>query len=561
MHGCTVDEILKLNPGIDINDLSIGQLITLPSMSEDQNDLSFDEEGFLLHKVKKGETLYTIAKYYMVSPKEIKSANPELGWGGPRISDIIKIPQPNSSFEELFILDSLVEENLVYEDSIAEDEFAYFYDFEDDGRQYSKKLQLAYLIPFDLKEMEPLDSLLKDVKSPIRLRRIKEDYFLEKSKPQSPNFLEFLEGSLLAIDALTNSDIELEIHVFDTKKSMYHTRLILERPEMSEMDLIIGPFYAYNLELVSAFSKENRIPLVTPFHSNDSLLKDNPYLFQPNPSYKVEYQHNAEYIGRSYNSNLIFVHNGDSSQAERLNYYKEAVFNEIKKYSSFESVLFKEVIIKDGNTEDLKHAFNPDYKNVLILPATDEAFASQVASIAYYQLDSFDIEIFGSSYWVGFDDIEISYIHALQLRISHTHWYDYHDPKFLAFLAMYRKSYIREPAFFTRKGCSFGIVGYDLSMYFLSALKKYGPRFLLHMDNFQIDQTICEFDFQRISRRGGFENNSLKYYYFANDLEVKEIELPENPLIQDIFTPANDDPIYYNWPVQQVDTTEIIDLK
>jgi LysM repeat protein len=556
MYEITVEEILQMNPGIDIHDLPVGQEILLPPEEGEQNELTFDEEGTLFHKVKKGETLYSIARYYAVSVREIRAVNPELGWGGPRSGDVLRIPQPNTTVAEVFIPDTIVPDTAIAEVDSLEVEEPYMYEeLQAEKFRHGKMYRVVYLVPFEYSEMEPLDSVLKDVKSAFQRDRETKDYMLEKQTPKSIPFLEFLEGSLLAADALAENGMELDIKVFDTKRSMFTTRQILEKPELRNADLIIGPFYPFNLDLVSEFSRKHRIPLVTPFHTGDSLLSENPYLFQPNPSYRVEFKRNAEFIARSYDSNLVLVHDGDSASMERIEYYKQQLVNELEKYSALETVLFKEVIIRNGDTRDLIHALNPDKKNVIILPAYDEAFASQVTSRIFYEVGKYDIELFGSAYWLGFNNIEISYIHALNLRISHTHFYDFTNPDYLYFLREFRKNYFKEPGSFTRKGCNFGVTGYDLSLYFISALQRFGPRFILHLDEHHPEATICDFDFRRISPSGGYENSTMQYFYFGDGLQVAEVDLPEKPPVHQYLRPAGDDPIYFRWLRSEPDST------
>lgn len=560
IYKVSVDDILGLNPGMDINDLAIGQEILVPDHEKEQeaNQLSFNEEGYILHKVKKGETLYSISRYYEVTVREIRRNNPELGWGGPKSGDVIRIPQPLITFEELYSLDTIRIDTIAIEiDTLPVREPYTYEELLDLWYQPDEICRVVYMIPFDFQEMEPLDSILKDIKSASYRKRLTDEYMIEKAKPSSVNFLEFFEGSLLALDALAEAGMELDIKVYDTKKSMHRTRQILDDPDLKDADIIFGPFYSYNLELASEFSRINNIPLVTPFISNDSLLLANPYLFQSVPNYKTEYKRNAKYIGRLYDSNLIFVHEGDSSNAERIAYYKEKLFEELERYSMQETVLFKEVIVKEGDTEDLIYALNSDYKNLVILPTTDEAFASQVASRLNYELVNFHIEIFGSSYWVGFDDIDIRYIHALHLQISHMKWYDYTDPEYLDFLATYYSNFKKEPRHYTRRGCSFAVVGYDLTTYFLSAIKEYGARFILELDQYQQKKTICDFDYQRITNYSGFENQSMRYYIFDDSLDVRTAELPELPAEHHYFEPAEDDPFYYNWPMQRQDSAII----
>ena len=302
---------------------------------------------------------------------------------------------------------------------------------------------------------------------------------------------------------------------------------------------------------------------MTPFYSNEALVLDNPYLFQPTPSYKAEYRNNAAYIGRLINNNLILVHQGDSARMEQISFYKEALFDEIEKYSAVETVLFKEVIINDGNTEGLVHSLNPDIPNLIILPSVDEAFASMISSRLFYELPNYDIEVFGSSYWSGFNNIELSYIHALNLKISHTHWYDHNDTVFLDFLKKFRNNYIREPESYTRLGYNYGATGYNLSMFFLSALQQYGQRFLFHLDDHHEDSMVYGYDFKRVSPAGGYENRALNYYYFNKDFGVEKIQLPERPPLHHYLQPAGDDPIYFWWLDPDSDSTDhtIIILK
>ena len=558
-YDCTIEELLQLNPGLDINDIPVGREIILPGQDTVRNELSFDEEGYLFHKVKKGETLYSIARYYNVSVREIRSVNTELGWGGARSGDILRIPQPSTTVSEIFApepvyVDSIMEkvDTLGIEPIYSYDELQY--EDVDPERMYS----IALLIPFDYAEQEPLDSLLKNVRSAIQRERIRENFMMEQKKPKSVNFLEFLEGSLLAVDMLTDAGVQVDLKVYDTKKSMARTREILKEPGFSETDLIIGPFFSYNLELVSEFSKKHKIPLVTPFISNDTLLEGNPYLFQPTPSFKTEYKSNAAFIGRLYNNNLIFVHQGDSSRMEQVAFYKKELFKELEKYSAVETVMFKEVVINDGNTEGLVHSLNPEITNLIILPSADEAFSSMVASRLFYELKNYDIEVFGSSYWVGFKNIEIPYIHALDLTISHTHWYDYADKAFLNFLKNYRANYINEPGSYTRLGYNYGVVGYDLSMFFISALHKYGPGFILHLDEHAEDQMVLKYDFERVSPVGGYENRGIHYFNFKENLEVDRIQLPERPPLHHYLRPAGDDPIYFRWMDSEPDTTNLM---
>ncbi len=557
----TVEELLQVNPGVDIDDLQIGEEIRIPQPREKKNEQSFNEEGFLYHRVKRKETLYSISRYYGVTEEEIQEVNKQLRWGGPRAGQTLRIPKPETTTDNMFVRDTIPPDTLepVTVDTLDREPYTYD-ELRGRFRFRDETYRVAYLVPFDYEEHEPLDSLLKGVKSPVRRERIREDYAMRIRKPESVEFLEFMEGSLLAIDSLKRDGMNLEVSFFDTRRSMHHMRQILGKPEMRNMDLIVGPFYSFNLELAQSFAREHRIPMVTPFHNTLDLLQENPYLFQANPSYQVEYRNNARYIARQYDSNLVMVHSGDSTIRPRINDYKEALYNELQSYSALDNVQFKEVVLDNGNPEALMHALRDDMQNLVILPATDEAFASQVASNLYFQRENYNIRVFGSPYWAGFNNIEIEYHHGLRVTMSHNNWYNYSDPALISFLRKYRRHYYREPTAVTRKGCQFAMIGYDLSLYFLAALKEYGEGFILHMDEYRQEHTLCNYRFIRVTPYGGYENKALEFYQFTPDFEIVRVDMPREPGLHYYLRPAEDIFPGFVMPPHRKDTLRMDDF-
>ncbi|MCF8346482.1 MAG: hypothetical protein K9G38_04655, partial [Bacteroidales bacterium] len=206
-------------------------------------------------------------------------------------------------------------------------------------------------------------------------------------------------------------------------------------------------------------------------------------------------------------------------------------------------------------TDGLVHSLNKDMKNLVIVPSEDEAFASLVATKIYYELANYDIRLFGSSYWAGFKNIQIAYPHALELVISHSYIVDYSDKEFLHFLDEFRDNYMKEPLKYTRTGSNYGLTGYELSLFFLSALQQYGPAFILHLDDYENNAVLYQYAFERVSPFGGFENRNMHYYHYKRDLDIELVQLPERPLMHDYLQPAGDDPIYFRWSEPQPDTT------
>ena len=98
----------------------------------------------------------------------------------------------------------------------------------------------------------------------------------------------FYQGFMLAVDSLKQQGLSINLHVFDTQNDTARIKEILNFPEFENNDLIIGPMYNHEVKLVSEYSKENQIKMISPLSDNLNLVNENPYLFQVKPSYNSQ---------------------------------------------------------------------------------------------------------------------------------------------------------------------------------------------------------------------------------------------------------------------------------
>ncbi len=523
------EDIEEANRGVSPKNLKPGKRLRIPEPEAREEEPSYDEEGFVFHKVKRKETLYSIAGYYKVSIEEIRDVNPELGWGGPKTGQVIRVPAPQlTETEPAYLADESGMDNYDYQE------------LDNRHANVRRSYRVAFFIPFDFREMEPLDSLIKDVKSVNRKNRIIERYLMEQKIPQSVHFLEFFQGSLLAIDSMRQTGMKLDVRYFDTHKSMDRTRTILSDDELEDFDLFIGPFYDYNLELVSEFARQNRIPVVTPFHNDFELLRNNPYLFQLSPSMENGFKEAAKLIASKHMYNIVYVRLDDTLDVEKHEYFKQLIFDGLDDYHPSEPVRFKEVILELKRTDKIIHSLSPDKPNLVVVPTADEALASSVVSSLFYQLKNYDIEVIGGPHWTEFSTIKFKYFHELNLVFYSSFWVDYHDPGVEDYMSKYRNHFYNEPSITSTKGVNYGILGYDMSFYFLNALRLYGPRFILSLDEYRPGLIQGPFQFERFSGNGGYENVHTTFYQFMPDMSIKQIEVPDLPLRHYFFSPIDD---------------------
>ena len=86
--GVSVDAIIRANPGINPNNLMIGQVICIPRAV---TPIPPCPNGFY-YSVQQGDTLFLIAQRYRVSLQALINANPGIDPNNLRIGQIICVP-------------------------------------------------------------------------------------------------------------------------------------------------------------------------------------------------------------------------------------------------------------------------------------------------------------------------------------------------------------------------------------------------------------------------------------------------------------------------------------
>ncbi len=106
-YNTTVNEIIKLNY-LKNNNLSIGQVLRIPETYTKEEELVLP--NYINYTVKKGDTLYSIAKNYNVSVDTIKKDN-ALTSDALSLNQNLKIRVPSTQIEECIGIDYIPPEN------------------------------------------------------------------------------------------------------------------------------------------------------------------------------------------------------------------------------------------------------------------------------------------------------------------------------------------------------------------------------------------------------------------------------------------------------------------
>ncbi|MGM0503541.1 MAG: amino acid ABC transporter substrate-binding protein [Bacteroidota bacterium] len=593
LYNVSQKEIAKENPEVFLG-LQIGQSLKIPVVDEETALKDVDRDEFIYHKVKKGQTLYSLSKKYDVSLDDIITCNPDSRYG-INVGETLKIPRSHQVVETIqqypkkedpvedtiraereFIYHKVAKKETIYsltlEFNVTHDELLKHNPFLADGLKAGQTIKIPKKQPFESvsilfdSETEPKDTIglykqrttiaysdsvssfpcdtLKQTRDkpfkvavllPFYLDKNDEEYYIDSSEvddsgekiyekvyydpyhiyPRSKNFVEFYEGFLLAVDSLKQQGLNVNLYVYDTANDTSRLKEILNYPMMESVDLIIGPIYNHELKIVSAFSKKHQIKMVSPLWDNLQLVDENPHLFQVTPSYAAQIDEYVKYISQFKDKNLVLVHDGDSMQYDNIQMVKDKLFASFSD-SVLANIQFKEVVFKDS-IHVFEHAASKEIENVFIVPSNDEAFVTNVVT-KLNTLSTFDypVKVCGLSRWQRFGNIDTEYYFNLNLCISSPYFVDYKKDNVKNFILKYRDTFKTEPQ-------QYAIHGYDIGMYFLSALLKYGDKleqciYFHHQNLLQ-----ANYNFVRWYEDSGFENIDVSLIEYKENYNISKI--------------------------------------
>lgn len=526
----TVESLKAANPGLVQEDLTVGYLLRVPRPQVvPQHKPSGESSGrmFTSHKVRRKETLYGISREYHVDMETIKLLNPTVDFTNLDKGTMLKIPtdawfasrtatvleaEPVDSLDEqeaaamLFTGDCAINTTLGYEHPI----------------------RVAVLFPFSARET----SRFYNESDTARMIRS-----LPASANRSKVFAEFYSGMLLALDTLKKQGVKIDLSVYDIAPDSLALKRVLSDGALLNADLIIGPALASELPLVSAFSYEHKIPLVYPMSNTDPELRHNPYLFHVNTPDSLYYDQMAgEIVRQADGANLVVVMPSDQESGAWS--FARFIKQKVEQHTG-KPIQFTQYHSKGNDLEKLQTIISKEVANYVVVPTVKEAEVSKIIPVlaGVKELTQANITLFGTSDWLRYQTIDPEQIHLLNGSVFSPFGLDYHQQPTRNFISKYRQWYFTEPhaisPYFQSSGSAsnfsrYGIWGYDVASFFLTALARYGSDFDLCLDQFQHENIQFNFNFKRVSNWGGFYNQGLFLLKFNSDFSTERIPL-RNP--------------------------------
>jgi ABC-type branched-subunit amino acid transport system substrate-binding protein/LysM repeat protein len=450
-----------------------------------------DGKEFYIHTILRGQTLYMISKAYGVEINDIIRENPKVK-EGIKADQKIRIPIPGKKTEipeekpeiPTHVKDSADKASLPENaPTISDSLLQISTPCGKDSKSKKNTYNVALMLPLYLDNADHLN-----VENP-------EPDILETFI--SFKFLPFYEGFRIALDSLEKTGLKVVLWVYDVDKDTVKTQQLLRKPEMKLMDLIIGLLYHRNFLMVADFARKNKINIVNPISERSDIVTGNPLVFKVKPA-KSQLNHQvAEYLADvDHDAQVLIVRNGKYSDPGAVDQLKKACL---------EQKLNVQVV--DGQ-DALMTRMSKEKENWIVAFTDNTTYALEFTRQLYRFRNDYKISLIGLPFWSNLEGLETDYLVGLKTHMVVPYFTDYENTEVKKFVQRYQLIYHADPS-------PLAFDGYDVAIYFLSALKNYGKNIRPCLDELKIPLLQTQYDYH-YSKNNGSENLHWEIYKYEN---------------------------------------------
>ncbi len=297
--------------------------------------------------------------------------------------------------------------------------------------------------------------------------------------------LDYYEGVMLAVDDLKSKGMNMDLHVFDTKKDSLESINIFENEAMLDMDIIVGPVYASELQAAEEFCIQHNKILISPLKFYQPKNKEKLKLINFIPTDSCKIKGLAETLFLKYPKHKVYL---------MVDKTKESKDN---------AKWFTSEYTKAGGSGIAR--VDITLPTAKILPGKDSFLLVATSKPELQNGKGAKLNAMGKNgLLVGFDEwIEkasgstIASLNNAKRVYFYTSFVDYSDTFTKLFRVKYREEMKGEPTKYT-------MVGFDQFVFLGEALMAFGTDFPVYVQNFHFQSLTTDIYFKETSY--GLEN-------------------------------------------------------
>lgn len=278
---------------------------------------------------------------------------------------------------------------------------------------------------------------------------------------------EYYEGIKMAIDTLRSMGLNLDVQVFDTKKDPAHVSSLINQGKISGSDLIIGPVFNRCLRPMSDFAQQNKIPLISPFSSSNTIAPNgNSHLYFGSPTPSTEYEAVFKYFDSTQQGANFIVLKRQGETGFQASAHIRSAFDKLM-LAQKGHALFEVNLYDDSKVSEIETSFSSSRPNIVLVNSNKFSFANQVLTLLQQVAGNPPTILFGPEAWLNQEQISLKILERYKFHCSDPYFIDKTTHKSKWFVRAFINRFRYDPSRYVYKG-------FDHMLFFVGMLKEYG---------------------------------------------------------------------------------------
>lgn len=576
-------ELRKENPGLE-EGLKEGMVLKIPERGPVQEKpLPGDTSVYVFHIVNKGETLFSLAKFYGITVDQIAEYNPEVKYSALQVNQVLKIPKsilrsaPGMAEKGEGIITGRQLDSTRY--IVGQGETLYSL-----SRRWNttpSEIILAnggavwrglkagdtILIPLQKREHMPFSGVIVPVTPAVSSDTISfsrashfyplpdtctcdSSYLLPHKGPLSLYLLlpfNIDRGIAEINDTLLSSDPSLAFR--STSETLlkngwyeYYLGFLLGARQMQKngysLKLTAGDLGSVPVITGSMLSRiESAKPdvVISPVADNRIIALDT-FCFQQKISLITPVFPNTMADSQSFRF-VSFEPSQQTILASWANWFRSKHYSRLVVVHPADSASLRtlvklrnllpeqkimEAVQNDTALANFEPYFAKNDSNVVMILSDREEYAGEVLRNLILLSRNYPVIVLGSPSWNNFASIDAAYFHQLQLHYFTPYLVDYRNPDVREFINRFRNTFGFYPTKMNSRGMHFAMMGYDMACMIIPQAFRYGKS-LRECFNPYLKGLQGDFRFYRSSNCAGYSKHSLYLVTYGKDYSVTPV--------------------------------------
>ena len=427
-----------------------------------------------MHKVKRKETIFGIARDYGITVEDLINANPEMKMPGYELKkgDFIFIP---------YAKDTKLAQTGQPVAAVVHEEHSAKHD--KDVRQ--REIRLGVMLP------------LHDINGDGR------------------RMVEYYRGVLMACDSLKKDGLSIDVSAWNLPEDADISN-VLKEPSAAKCDIIIGPLYSKQVAALSEFVTTHGIKLLIPFSIVAPELKTNPNIFQVYQNQEQLTETTIDrFMERFKGHHAVIIDCNDSTSKKgmftaplRKRMEEAGMTYTLTNTKSTEGMFAKAFSLSKPNVVILNTGRSPELN--LVMAKLDNLTMNHV---------NMNISLFGYTEWMMYTKYQLDNFYKYDTYIPAAYYLNPLSNRTMRIEQKYRWNFHAD---MMQAIPRFAITGFDQAYYMLKGLHMYGENFTgaTGMVGYLPVQTPLRFE---KCGNGGFQNKSLLFVHYTKGHRMETI--------------------------------------